>query len=204
MVCKGNKAGGEEAESTEHQYRLYCQSTGQPLSWEAETPVAVPNPAGSPPQGHSRIRGTDAWWEGDRSARAVVKSRRDGNREGFYISTPLYILPFPSSGHAQPLRMEDGKGKQEVLAMPAGTRREARGKKSQGSQGKVSLTCTVLIPSYPALNLFTILLPHDCLCSPALHSPETSAETASEKRIAAEIECHANALENGNKAHPCS
>lgn len=46
-VYKGNKAG-EEAEVREHQHHLYCQSTEQPLSWEAETPGALLNPIDNP------------------------------------------------------------------------------------------------------------------------------------------------------------
>lgn len=42
LVCKGNKAR-EEAEVREHQHQLYCQSTGQPLSWETKTPGAPLN-----------------------------------------------------------------------------------------------------------------------------------------------------------------
>lgn len=151
MVCKGNKAGGEEAEVREHQHHPYCQSTGRSLSQEAETLGAVPNPASNPPQGPSQILGVDAWWEQDKSPRAVGESRRDWNKEGLYVSTPPYILPFPASCCVQLHWTEDGKGKQEALAVPAGTCREARGKKSQGSKGKGSLTHTVLIPGYPFL-----------------------------------------------------
>lgn len=46
-VYKGNKAG-EEAEVRAHQHHLYCQSTGQPLPWEAETPAALLNPIDNP------------------------------------------------------------------------------------------------------------------------------------------------------------
>lgn len=131
---------------------------GQSLSWEAETLGAVPNPASNPREGLSQILGTAAWWEQDRSPRAVGKSRRDGNRGSLCFYSSVHPS-FPVSGHAQLLWIDDGKGKQEALAGPAGTCREARGKKSQGSKGKVSLTHTVLIPGYPALNRLTLLVP---------------------------------------------
>lgn len=53
---------------------------------------------------------------------------------------PLYILPFPGSSWVQLHWIKDGKGRQEILGMPARMRKEARGKKSQGSRGKVSDT----------------------------------------------------------------
>lgn len=66
-----------------------------------------------------------------------------------------------------------------------------------------SLTHTALIPGYPSLSLlyhFGALR----LLNPALESAETTAETTSERRRAAEIECHVNVLENWNKLYPCS
>lgn len=93
---------------------------------------AAPDPSGIPPQGLSHILGADAWWEGGQ----VILC---GCREGLYVSTSLYIFPFPSSALAQPLWIEDGKGKQEALAVQGV-------EKSHSSQGEVSLTHTVLIP----------------------------------------------------------
>ena len=161
-------------------------------------PGCCTEPPSNPREGFCHLLGAGAWREQDRSPRALIESRRDRNREGLHASTSPYVLPFPASCCVQLHWIEDGKGKQEALAVPASMCREARGKNSQGSKGKVSPTHTAPIPGYPSLGLLhrsETLRQH----SPALQSPETSAETASEKRIAAEIECRANVLENWNK-----
>lgn len=150
---------------------------------------AAPDPSNIPPQGLSHILGADAWWEGDKS------SCVDAEKVFMFLLLCTYFLSLP-------LLLPSHSG----LKMGRGNRRHWQCKewKSATAVKVRSLWHTLSWFQDNQLSIFLTMLPWDCLCSPAVQSPVTSAKTASEKRIAAEIKCHVDVLKSGNKAHPCS